>query len=108
MELNITGDGLMLVSIGGDILGAENISHGDMLTGTLDDVCVLPVPTVECLLMSDDIETPIVDQTLSAIVMLKNVIYKTGLNKYGVFEVEHDLSNFDIGLPLAHYLKFAV
>lgn len=109
IPLNITGAGIMFVSDGtGLILGGETISNGDVITGVLDDVCALPVPTVECLLLADDTETPIVDQTLSPVLMLKNGVYKTGLGSDGEYEVVHDLAIFEIGLPLAHYLKIDV
>jgi len=104
--LTATGYGLMLISTpDGTVIGAEVISHGDIITGRLNDACVLPVPTVESLLLGDADMVPIVDQTLSGVVLLEDACYKTGQNLSGDFEVEHDLSNFQIGLALNHQLS---
>jgi hypothetical protein len=105
MPLRIDGFGLMFVSdVGGEILGAETISDGDVLTGTLVEACALPVPTMESVKLSDSESTPILGQTMAGVLLLNDAVYKTGLNRSGTFEVEHDLSNFQIGIPLSHSL----
>lgn len=104
--VEVRGTGIMYISTPeGTTLGVEHISRGDIVTGVIDDVCVYPVPTSECLILAGNGEIPIVDETLSGVIMLKDTCYKTGLNKTGEFELEHDLAEFQIGLPLAHYLQ---
>lgn len=108
LPVEVSGSGMMFISSDdGSILGAEQISNGDILTGVLDEVWAYPVPTAECLILGDSQdEIPVVDQSLSGVVVLKGAKYKTGLNHDGTFQVEHDLGVFQVGLPLSHYLRF--
>jgi hypothetical protein len=103
VPLKVTGYGLMFVAdAGGEILGAETVSHGDVITGTLSEAWACPVPTMESVQLSDAESTPILGQTMAGVLLLNDAVYKTGLNRSGDFEIEHDLSNFQIGIPLSH------
>jgi len=103
LPLKVTGYGLMFVSdVNGEILGAETVSDGDVITGTLGEAWACPVPTLESVQLSNAESTPILGQTMAGVLLLNNAVYKTGLNRSGHFEIEHDLSNFQIGIPLSH------
>jgi len=54
LPLVVNGDGLMYLADGCDILGAEHITEGEVITGYLDTACVLPIPTYECVLLGDN------------------------------------------------------
>jgi hypothetical protein len=103
LPLLISGYGLMFVSDeSGVVLGAETISDNDMIIGMLAEAWVLPIPTMESVQLSDVDSTPILGQTMAGILLLNGAVYKTGLNMSGDFQVEHDLSRFQIGIPLSH------
>jgi hypothetical protein len=109
LTLHATGTGMMFLSdLDGNVMGAETMTDDDVVTGDFTDVCVLPTPTIECLLAQEGESIPIVDQVLSPIIILENGRLKTGKDAFGNFQTEHDLSNFQVCLPLAHYLKIAV
>lgn len=108
-EVIATGTGLLLVcDESGMIHGAETISHGDVVSGEITDMVVLPVPTFECVLDGSDEGVLTYDQVLSSIVLLGNATYKTGLRSDGLFELEHDLSQYQIGIVMAHPLEISV
>jgi hypothetical protein len=107
--IGIAGTGLLLVCDGsGNVLGAETISNGDLVYGEMTEMAALPVPTLACVMDSDDESIPGYDQVLSSIVLLGNATYKTGLMRDGSFEVEHDLSPYRIGIVMAHRLEVSV
>ena len=100
-----TGVGMMYLSASdGQVLGAERISDGDVIRGAIDDLCAYSVPTAECLALADEECIPVIDETLSAVLLLQGTVYQTGLSFDGSFEIQHDLREFQIGLPLAHFL----
>lgn len=108
MLLRITGYGLMFVTdTAGNVLGAETVSHGDIVRGTLREVCAVPVPTMESVGLSTPESTPILGQTISGMLLLDDASYRTGLNASGAYELEHDLGIFKIGIPLNHELEIA-
>ena len=103
LPITISGYGLMFIADeGGEILGAETVSLGDVVTGTLGEAWACPVPTLESVQLGDTESTPILGQTMAGVLLLNNGVYKTGLNRMGDFEVEHDLANFQLGIPLSH------
>lgn len=107
--IRVEGHGLLLVAnSSGGVLGGEVISGDDVVTGTLDEICVLTVPCYDSVQCADSEKTPILRQVLSPIVLLENVRYGTGgLTKEG-FQIEHDLSNFVIGIPTNHRLSLSL
>lgn len=99
---------IFLADDDGVIMGAEQIHEGDVITGAILDSCIFPVPTTECLAVSGDGEIPVDDQTLSGVITLRaGKLTRVSDNQPGVTEV-HDLANFQVSLPLARYLRFAV
>lgn len=109
LPLLITGTGMLYVSdLEGNIMGAETVTEGDLVTGKFIDACVLPIPTIECLAVSDGEEIPVMSQVLSPVIILEAGQFCTDPDTYGEYQIEHDLSNFQICLPLAHYLKVSV
>lgn len=109
LPLFVTGSGMMYLSdLEGNIMGTETVADGDLITGTFTDACVLPTPTIECLAESDGEEIPVMSQVLSPVIILEAGQFCTDPNMYGEYQIEHDLSNFQICLPLAHYLKISV
>lgn len=107
--LLVTGTGMMFLSdFDGNVMGAETIKDGDLILGKFIDACVLPTPTIECLVESSDEEIPVMSQVLSPVIMLEAGQLNTSLDAYGEYQVRHDLSNFQICLPLAHYLQISV
>ncbi len=106
LPVRASGGGMMLLSdLEGGILGAEQISFTDEVTGRIADICALPTPTVECLVASNGEEIPSTDQVLSPVLILRQGIFKTNYSEAHGFETEHDLSIYQTCLPLAHYLK---
>lgn len=108
-SLPVTAKGvgmLFLSDMEGNILGVDKIQENDVISGRIEEVCILPTPTTECLLASDEAEIPLIDQVLSPIIVLRNGILKTDFSEEDGYETEHDLSNYQTCLPLAHYLRF--
>lgn len=104
--LRVDGNGLIFISnTDGELLGAETLSDGDLVIGELEDACVLPVPGLESVSLSNHDSTPIVDQFLACIIVLKNIRYKTGLNKDGSYQAVYDGLPYRIGVPIAYYLN---
>ena len=109
LPLSATGDGMFFLSdFEGNILGVESITSSDIAIGQLSDICVLPTPTRECLAERNEQEIPLHEQVLSPIVILNNASFKTNRTAAGTYQTEHDLSNYQLCLPLAHYLQFTV
>lgn len=108
LPLVVDGYGLVFVSdIGGTILGAETISGSDSLSGKLSEICAFVVPTLESVNHGTADETPILGQTFSTVLILKDVVYKTGKSHDGQYDIEHDLACFQIGVPISHQLNIA-
>lgn len=103
VPITIRGYGTMLISdLEGCLLGGETISGDDVITGTLYEVCAAPIPTVESVDHSGLDGTPIMGQTISGVLLLKDGRYFSGKMPDGNFMVEHDLDLFQIGIPLSH------
>lgn len=109
LAVKACGTGMMfLADDDGVIMGAEQIYEGDVITGLILDPCIFPVPTIECLAVSGDGEIPVDDQTLSGVITLQaGKLTRVSDTQPGAAEV-YDLANFQVSLPLAHYLRFAV
>lgn len=104
----VNGFGMMFAAADGVVLGGEVVTSDDVVTGVFDGVCALPVPTLECISLGNDLEVPVVDEALSVMVMLKDATYKGGHMPDGTYEVEHDLTELEVGIPLAHPLRVTV
>jgi len=104
LPVQTSGAGMLYVSdLEGNALGAERITEADTVTGHINDVCLFPTPTVSCLAeASEETGIPCTDQILSPILVLNRSILKVGEEK------EVDLANFQVHLPLAHYLQFTL
>lgn len=108
LPLTINGYGLVFISdTEGSILGAETLSGSDVVSGKLSEVCAFVVPTLESVNHGTADETPILGQTFSTVLILKDVVYKTGTSHDGQYEIEHDLACFQIGIPTSHQLNIA-
>lgn len=106
LPLLVSGYGLMLIADGsGEVIGGETISDGDSITGTLDDIWFYPVPTLECVKLGDGESTPIIDVSLSGMLMLQHAQFSTDPLQDGSFGLVHDLDEFSIAVPLSHALR---
>ena len=111
VPLTIVGEGVLFVcDLTGTILGAEVISNGDVVTGELAEVCVLPVPTMDAVYdhTQADAEIPMDSQVLSPVLLLNKAVYKTGMNSDDDFDVEHDLGVYQVGIASEHRLHIDV
>ncbi len=104
----VDGYGMMFAAADGVILGAEVMTGDAVVSGFLDDVWAFPVPTLECVRLSDSNEIPVVDEALSAMLMLARATYRAGSMPDGTYEVEHDLTDLEVAIPLAHCLKATI
>lgn len=106
LPVTATGTGMFFLSdFEGNILGAEQLFEGDVITGHIKEVCVLPTPTIDCLARAYEGSIPVDDQVLSPILILEDSQFKAGLTSSGSFETEMDLSGHQVGIPLLHYVR---
>lgn len=106
LPVTVTGSGMLFLSdFEGNILGVEQIHDGDVVMGRIAEVCVLPAPTIDCLAEADESEIPLNNQVLSPILTLQDARFKAGLDDFGAFQTELDLSGYQVSLPLLHYLR---
>lgn len=104
----VDGYGMMFAATDGVILGAEVMAGDAIVSGFLDDIWAFPVPTLECVKLSSTKEIPVIDEALSAMLMLVGATYKGGRMPDGTYEVEHDLTDLEVAIPLAHSLNATV
>lgn len=106
LPVQITGKGIAYFSdLDGEIAGKQLIEDTDMLTGTIADVCVFPVPTKEWLMHADESDTLLSDEALSPVLILANSTMMLDRDDTGVYQTEADLSHYQACLPLIHYLR---
>lgn len=107
--IQATGIGMIYVSdFEGNILGVETLTDDDLVTGTITDICALPTPTVSCLAQAADGEIPDHSQVLSPVLLLDQAIFRSYRSILGTYDNEVDLGNFQVGLPLEHYLRITL
>lgn len=105
LPVTVTGSGMLLLcNLDGDVIGAEMFDDTDVVNGTIQEICTLPIPIIDCLANSDGEEISFRDQVLSPVLILKDSVFKTDYSDTDGYETEHDLVNYQLGLPLTHYL----
>lgn len=104
--IQANGDGMLYVSdLDGNILGAETLSDNDLVSGYVYDICALPTPTASCLALAGDGEIPTHNQVLSPVLLLDRAVFKSDQITKEEYRTEVDLEGYQVGLPLAHYLR---
>lgn len=106
LPVQITGKGIVYFSnLEGEITGKQLIEDTDMLTGTIADMCVFPVPTKEWIMNADESDILLSDEALSPVLILANSTLMLDRDDDGIYQVEADLSQYQACLPLIHYLQ---
>lgn len=109
LPVEVAGTGMMILFDHDDEwLGTEIISDGDIVSGEIDDAYAYPAPTIGALQARDTTGAiPYGDQVASAMVVLRNVCFKSGKQFDGGFKTIDDFSECRVALPLAHNLVFS-
>lgn len=108
LPVTVTGRGALIFADKENVeKGSERLFEGDKLTGTVIGVSAIPIYSKEWLLRSDGTEDGYDDEVLSPALILSDARFQADPLPDEGYEVDADLSEFHIFLPLAHYLHVA-
>lgn len=95
--------GFLVIDTEAALLGAEQTEPKDKITGTVCKVHAYPVPSKFLMAQPADIEgVPLYDQSLSIHIVLSDARFYSKLSNDGIYQVEQDLSQFLIGIPVVY------
>ena len=109
MPIVVNGSGAFLaIQPDGDFLGAQVMSDGDVIMGTVGEVQALTVPSLELVLgAGNNDEIPTYELSLSAVIIIEDATFHTASSD-GEFQVSHDLGGLDIVIPLVYEMDARV
>lgn len=96
--------GFLLTDSKGRLLGAQQTTHGDVVTGMVSTVQAYPVPSRKIILEPTEANEAIgtYDQSLSAVIVLENAKFHTDPSEDGAFQIVHDLDNMRVVVPVLY------
>lgn len=102
--------GFLIADSEGALLGAQQTTDGDVITGMVSGVHAYPVPSRSIILESTepDESIPTYDQSLSAVVVLGGAKFHTRPSEDGTFQVVHDLDGMQVVVPIIYGMKTRV
>lgn len=102
--------GFLLADSQGALLGAQQTTDGDVITGMVSEVHAYPVPSLGLMLESanSDEDVPVYDQSLSAVIILSAAKFHTHPSEDGTFQTMHDLDGMQIMIPIVYGMKTRV
>ena len=100
LPITVTGYGLIYIADENETIATEIVDERYIVTGLLDAPCAIPIPTLESIKLSNYDRTPVIDETLSVMLMLDCARYARNDGA----EYQEDLSGYSVGISLSHSL----
>lgn len=102
--------GFLLTDAAGALIGAQQTTEGDIITGMISEVRAYPVPSRKVMLEPTEPYADIgtYDQSLSAVLLLDNAKFHTNPSTDGVFQVKHDLEGMRVVIPVVYGMETRV
>lgn len=102
--------GFLLTDSKGALIGAQQTTHGDVITGMVSEVQAYPVPSRKIMLEPTEPyeEIGTYDQSLSAVIILGNAKFHTDPSEDGIFQIVHDLDGMQVVVPVIYGMETRV
>ena len=102
--------GFLLTDSEGALLGAQQTTHGDVITGMVSAVQAYPVPSRKIILEPTEPNEAIgtYDQSLSAVIILESAKFHTNPSEDGTFQLVHDLDHMQVAVPVLYGMETRV
>lgn len=102
--------GFLITDSEGALLGAQQTSDGDVVTGVISNIRSYPVPSRHAILQPTEPYEPIEahDQSLSAIIILEDAKFHTDPSDDGTHQLVHDLGDMQVVVPILYKMETRV